>query len=376
MKPFLLLLVFLPFYLFGQTHISGTVVDTESNNPVTNATVYLDGTTKGTTTDKDGNFTLKNSSYPCQLIISHVSYDVKAIPLANFHDSNLTISLMPRLVKMSEFRVMDKNERVKNINTFRKWFLGSDYWGENAEIVNDSILFFEFRTDSIKQAIDESELKTEDAQEGVLRDVFSVKADGPLMIRLPMLGYNLRVDLINFTYTENYVDNTSIGMFIGFYHFSPFERMSNRDKRVFKNNRRRAYYHSRQHFLHSLIEGRLAENGYEIKGFVQQENGLSMLTEITIDTCIHWEKGLYKICGLKDQVIHIKYAENWNGKPLDLTRRYPDKSYRSRAHFTGDTVNVYTSGNTPGQKLMFSGYISQKKTGAFLPEDYSPDDEL
>ena len=60
MKRFLFaFLSFFPVLLFGQNTIRGIVVDSLTQEPLILATVYVNGTTQGTTTDNDGLFELK-----------------------------------------------------------------------------------------------------------------------------------------------------------------------------------------------------------------------------------------------------------------------------------------------------------------------------
>ena len=58
-----LLLCITPLTLSGQRYISGCITNAENNEPVFNATVYIDNTTIGTTTDLDGNYQLKISPF-------------------------------------------------------------------------------------------------------------------------------------------------------------------------------------------------------------------------------------------------------------------------------------------------------------------------
>ena len=65
--------------------ITGTVVDAESGEPVIGAAVMVPGTTNGTSTDLDGNFTLNAPSgatleFSC---IGYTTMSVKAAPVMN-----------------------------------------------------------------------------------------------------------------------------------------------------------------------------------------------------------------------------------------------------------------------------------------------------
>jgi len=70
MKQFILLISLITICLFAnaQNIINGKVVDVDENELI-GANVYFTGTTLGTTTDLDGNFTLKAASFPTSLTV-------------------------------------------------------------------------------------------------------------------------------------------------------------------------------------------------------------------------------------------------------------------------------------------------------------------
>ena len=77
---------------FSQSTVTGTVLDSGLNSPLPGANIIEKGTTNGTTTDFDGNFTLKTRSASGQIVISYVGYLKQTIPFSG--DKNLgTISL-------------------------------------------------------------------------------------------------------------------------------------------------------------------------------------------------------------------------------------------------------------------------------------------
>ena len=67
---------------FGQTSISGSVMDQESNEPLIGANVVVQGTTIGTITDIDGKFNLNVPADAENLVISYSGYDSQIIPIA------------------------------------------------------------------------------------------------------------------------------------------------------------------------------------------------------------------------------------------------------------------------------------------------------
>lgn len=65
---------------FSQSTIKGKVMDSEMNAPLPGANVVEKGTTNGTTTDFDGNFTINTQSTSGVLVITYVGYGTISIP--------------------------------------------------------------------------------------------------------------------------------------------------------------------------------------------------------------------------------------------------------------------------------------------------------
>ena len=96
MKNFKNLLLVALFFatatIFGQTKITGTVVD-ETNEPLPNASVFVKGTKNGTTTDFDGKFTLNAKSNSGVIVISFVGYNRKEVTFSSSKSNLGTIAL-------------------------------------------------------------------------------------------------------------------------------------------------------------------------------------------------------------------------------------------------------------------------------------------
>ncbi len=70
--------------------IKGTVVDSKGE-PIIGASVLVKGTSNGTITDVDGNFSL-NASQGSVLVVSYVGYTKKEISLGNAANYNITLA--------------------------------------------------------------------------------------------------------------------------------------------------------------------------------------------------------------------------------------------------------------------------------------------
>ncbi len=81
MRKFLFLVFLLGgFAAYAQTTVTGTVIDSESNDPLAGANVVETGTTNGAITDFDGNFTLQTSATTGTLTISYIGYTIEKVP--------------------------------------------------------------------------------------------------------------------------------------------------------------------------------------------------------------------------------------------------------------------------------------------------------
>ncbi|MGB5387045.1 MAG: SusC/RagA family TonB-linked outer membrane protein [Eudoraea sp.] len=77
LKSFLLVGAILSFGLAKAQEVSGTVTD--ANGPLPGASVVVKGTTNGTQTDFDGNYTINNVDSNAALVISYIGYSTKEV---------------------------------------------------------------------------------------------------------------------------------------------------------------------------------------------------------------------------------------------------------------------------------------------------------
>ncbi|MCF7559341.1 SusC/RagA family TonB-linked outer membrane protein [Sabulilitoribacter multivorans] len=73
-KSFLFLLFFVPIIAFSQ-QITGTVTDGTNGLPLAGANVIIKGTSTGTTTDFDGNFSITVNNFPVTLVFSSLGFN-------------------------------------------------------------------------------------------------------------------------------------------------------------------------------------------------------------------------------------------------------------------------------------------------------------
>lgn len=339
-------------------HLNGWIRDHESGTPIENVTVYINGTTLGTITDISGHFDLDGISLPCDLILSHVSYQIQSMTIqdsSKLKDRNLT--LKKRFIYLEEATVFSTPLRSIYMEDFRLWFLGKNYKDQKATILNDSVLVF---------------TKYDSTQ-------FSVDATGSILVHLPLAGYILKVDLVHFKllYKEELEGyHCSI---LGYYYFEAIHPDSRRKQRNMARARANNFYNSSMHFCRSLYHNQLAQNGYLLKSSCPPKKESAYSNDYRYNIKAEYISNEYgntymmlTHSSCKDFV--ITYHENARKRPVDLTYLDPERStfYYSQLSFLADTVHILKSGRIPENTMVFSNSIGEKGVAYMLPEDYIP----
>ncbi len=120
LKPlcFILLMLFwcLPETSLAQTRqISGVVISGEDNLPLPGVSVLIKGTTRGTVTDIDGNYTVSVNSGDEVLTFSFIGFAPQEIPIGSQNQINITLA--PDLQSLSEVIVVGYGEQRKETIT-------------------------------------------------------------------------------------------------------------------------------------------------------------------------------------------------------------------------------------------------------------------
>ncbi|MEZ4885133.1 MAG: TonB-dependent receptor [Chitinophagales bacterium] len=109
----LLIALFITVPAFSQTTISGTVTDSDSKDALIGVNVVIKGTTIGTITDIDGNFSLTNSKpLPWEVEVSYVGYEAQTVNVTA-PNTKLNISLVEGLMLGQEVVISASRKREK-----------------------------------------------------------------------------------------------------------------------------------------------------------------------------------------------------------------------------------------------------------------------
>ena len=387
----LTLMLFLPLQLYAQGTIRGIVVDSLTQEPLPMATVYINGTTQGTTTGNDGRFELEGVSFPAKIVFSYVGYQPLALDLER-NPGVLRIELKPNL-ELPEIDVSGKENKInkEDLDYFKSMFLGDDKWGKRATIKNENVLMFDrsFQTSyQIRKigrttrtvaygSIDVVETH-EEAMDTVkvVTSVFNAWAYEPLIIDMPLLGYELYVDLVNFAVVQT--NNIVSCDILGYFYYKPYEKLNKRRTRSIEENRMKAYYGSSQHFLRSFAQNSLTENGYIVTMHDEVVKGRKTIpTNLPVDVeevSASVGDDLILIHDLKDKDLKIRFYHKYDGTPMNFKVKGKGIHRYSESGMTllNDTCSFRKDGTVFDNSIRFTGGISKKKVAACLPYDFLP----
>ncbi|HMR91106.1 MAG TPA: carboxypeptidase-like regulatory domain-containing protein [Chitinophagaceae bacterium] len=244
MKKLYLIFAALIFSLAAaaQFTVSGRIVDSATREPLHGASVYGQNTTIGTTTNKEGGFSLSLKSGGYELIVSYTGYQTRYIRISHTDAQLGDIEMIPEEKSLGEVVITSSNEVPdgweKYGSFFTGHFIGTTPFAEAVTLLNPEALKFYFLRRSNK---------------------LRVLATEPLLIENRALGYQLRYELDSFIYHYN----TDINTYRGFCLFTPLEG-DERMQQVWAANRREAYYGSKLHFMRSYYDSTVVQDGWQI----------------------------------------------------------------------------------------------------------------
>jgi len=298
---------------YGQISISGKVVRSATNAPIPDASVYINGTSIGTTTDANGVFTIKtNYNGRIDLVISHTAYQKKVMTLtAGPIPVNLSIQLEPKTNVLDEIVIVNDPLRGwrKWHNLFTDYFIGTSGFAKKCTIKNPEVLAFHYnRADN--------ELK--------------VTSRRTLIVENRALGYSYKIDLNLFTYSFSTLElKSDITVF-----FDKIKPANATEEKLFAENRSIAFRGSKMDFIRALYN-----KDYNRKGFAV--------------VAIHARSNAQKqrVVRMISDAIAQAYRENRNVNTVTLA---------SIANGVKDTVEFYD------QKLGEPDYVIKDTSSVFL----------
>lgn len=238
-----LLVAFLGDTIYAQ-EISGHITDQETGEPIAYANVYLANTLIGTTTDSEGNFTLKKIPVgKYDFTISFVGYETfgEALEINEKTSVERKVILKPALETLPEVFVMaDTSHWQYNFNVFKSSFIGVNDFSPEVNIENKMQLAFYFDDDT---------------------KILYAHARNPLRVQNRALGYRLIYDLRLFEFDMK----RGKLQYLGIPRFEELGPKNNRQLKRWEKHRVSAYYGSSLHFMRVLYNRGLSASKFMVQ---------------------------------------------------------------------------------------------------------------
>jgi len=337
----------------SQFTVHGRVIDSITREPLNGASVYCQNTTIGTTTNRDGAFSLQLKSGGYELIVSFTGYQNHRVQISGSNAEIPDIEMIKEEKSLGEVIIKSSNEVKEGWDKygsfFLKHFIGNTANAKNARLLNPEVLKFYLLKRSNK---------------------LRVLATEPLQIENLALGYMLRFQLDSFIY--NY-DN-DINSYVGYCLFTELEGDDSL-RAAWTVNRKKAYDGSKLHFLRSYYDSTVIQEGFVID--ILNKGSTSKFSRI---------RNIYdtQYYGVLDSTNEV---EIWFPQKISVgyLRQKPEPEYLKQYRLPEDVpiqlsyidltnaIVIMENGYYYEQKdWVNQGYWSWKNLADLLPYDYSP----
>jgi hypothetical protein len=392
MKPMKFLFAFLLLSLAelseAQYNIHGRIVDKETQEPLEGVSIFLSNTTKGTNSNKNGEFLLDNLKMgKYELVITSVNYEDYILPVQiNEGAGTVSVKLTRKAAVLKEVIVepYDKDGWDKWGDSFRSYLVGTSQLAKSCILRNPESVKFRYSSKSNR-----------------LR-AFS---DERLIFDNTDLGYRIIYLLKQFE-----IDFNS-GTF-SYRGYPVFEELPSKNKKEMArwSKLRSDYYRgSLRHFIRSLYFNRLSKDGFEIRKiiFITPEESHRVRNILKLRHEKDSMDYYLKVKNLpfndstvtlndvipRDSILTISPDRNsrslfFNGclqilflnkkNPLEYANTLPgyrkNESIRSGISLRSDNpISIYPNGNYfDGLNLLIDGYWAwSEKISTMLPGDYT-----
>ncbi len=356
-----IILVFSSLSVSAQSYfyIKGKVIDDSTRLPLEGASVLCQNTTKGTITNKEGEFRLEVPAGGHNLVVSYTGFASESVRISSSQDNSneLSIILKKKENKLEEV-VIQASSEVKDGWTkygshFSNYFIGSTPFAKQCSIENPQSLKFYFSRK---------------------RNVLKVKAEEPVVVLNYALGYKIQYQLDSFIYDYG----TKFSAYVGVAFYTELDS-TEEQKAIWVKNREKAYLGSRMHFMRCYYDSTLSENGFVIEEIYQD----SITNKPKISTLTNpYDSAVYVLIDSVDREINLfgKYRIVYTLSPMEkeylVANKYPAsaKEQLSTLEFLNGFVITENGFFYEQTEVINSGYWAWKNLADQLPYDYWPEE--
>jgi hypothetical protein len=379
--------------------VTGRVTDAATREPLVGANVFLASTTRGAITARDGHYFITNIPLGAyELVVSLMGYEAQktVVKFSETKNRNFDFAMRPKVLTGEEVTVIGEvpKEWKNNLKIFERVFLGMKEFkpfANECKILNPEILDF-----------------TYDRAAGN----FQAFARAPLHFVNHALGYEINFIVTQFNahlVNDNIYSVQTVqapGGYMGAEYkkgslqctgvvqYKPLAPSNDSEKEKWEKNRLITYNGCLRHFLKTLCEGRLKEEGFRIYGTTKfmEKYDYSVKADTLLKPDVLPSQRILafpnflKVVYAKEKD-EMQYQSNMQmlGQRIFSSDESRDEEIRNiTAYFSkqiswlrisnGTGVVISTSGlKVPGgASLGAAGYWGLETASEWLPTDYTP----
>jgi len=292
--------------VLAQQVLKGKIINADDRMPIAGASIYINNSSLGTSSNKEGLFTLNSPNNLVELVITSIGFEKRVLQIQLPLQQDLTVALMEKSTSIEEIVVTNylKDGWKEWGSFFTENLIGVGDFADDCKILNHEVVKFKF-----------------DKKANVLTAICTE----PLIIKNNALGYELTYDLGAFKMDFR----SNMFFFEGFAFFKDFGK----GKSKFKRNRSDSYMLSMNRFVSSTYNKSWDKDGYVVRKLVKKDN------EVRIEA----RKKHKEIM----DTIQKKYAGNWN------------LFYASQKEITQDKVSTIQKQMSQPEKISYLMGIMQ-----------------
>ncbi|MFD2827428.1 carboxypeptidase-like regulatory domain-containing protein [Leeuwenhoekiella polynyae] len=232
----------------GQKQLSGYVYSAKDSTALEAVSIYFDGTTIGTITNQNGHYSIPvQEGIKSPLVLTMMGYSPVYINNYLNTDGKMPPVYLEEMTEQLDqvFLETDPWTRERKLKVFMLEFLGHSQEALKCKIRNPEVLKLHYSPSQLK---------------------LTAWANEPLIIENKYLGYTVNYTLNDFH--VNYEKSLNAGMqFVNMVYyegFSFYQELKKKTRKKYFKNREKSYSGSTLHFMRSLAQKKLHENGFRI----------------------------------------------------------------------------------------------------------------
>jgi hypothetical protein len=352
--------IFISLSVFSQTGytISGKIIDEATKQPLQGASVFAENTTIGTATNDDGIFNLRlpNGGYSIAITFTGYQTETKRVTAADGGNNEMVVEIKKKEKSLEEFVVKSTSEVADGLAKYGDFFL-ENFIGKTANsrqcyIKNkEALKFFYYRRAKRLKII----------------------TTAPLEIVNEALGYTIKYELDSFVHEYN----TQVSIYTGNPLFKEMESSDPAQIEKWNAARKTAYNGSILHFMRSMYQKKLKEEGFEIQFIVKNNDRENAIPLKDFYGAMNYDlddsSNTVDILPRQKDVAVIYKNETPSDLYLNENPGVSPKFELSELYFLpGESLTIEQNGFYFEQNdVTITGYWAWEKIGDILPYDFN-----